>query len=157
MSIAVIALVLSSCDKKQTVAPATTAPASTQTTVTGNPHARTGTGPVIKTQYAKFDRTGGTLSCPGKNGNCQEVVVKPNNVVVLTGLIDVIDNGTQEQIRSYFAANKTALSAYMPSDDIDFVISGDEIVTDQVNVGTKNHFILFNSATDLIYVAQINL
>jgi len=158
MSIAVIALVLSSCDKKQTVAPATTVPASTQTKVTSNPHART--GPVIKTRYRQLIRTLGDIKCASTNGNClDDVIVKPTsgNKVVMQGLIDVIAGGNQEYIRVYFSNNSTVLSNYFGADDVTFVISGDETVTEEQNTGTKNYFISLTSGTDVIEVLPVSL
>ncbi len=144
-----------SCQKKNKL----TAEASSQTTETtattktNHSNART-----IPTQYRQFSRIQGSYSCSGKDGNClPDVVVKPKmtDYILLTNLITTVKGGNQQAIKQFFEVNQKALSIYMPTEEIQAVLAGQDIPTWYINNDGVSNYLLFTNKGAVMLVLPL--
>lgn len=152
---AVVSIAFASCQKTQKLNPSTETSSSTVSSSQSTMSARTGG---TNSKYRIFSRVRGSYGCSGTGGNClPDVVVKPHAAerVLFRDLFNVIASGDSQVIRNFFELNSTALSVFIPVEEINYVISGTDTVTSVVNSDGISNYIIFTNEGSTMLVLPV--
>ena len=154
---AILSIALTNCQKKNklTAEPSTTVEQTNTTTEVKHSNARG-----IPTKYRKIKRTLGDYNCYDRDGNClDDVIVKPSSAdfVLLTNLITTVKGGNQQAIKQFFEVNQKALNVYIPLEEIQAVLAGQDIPTLYVNKDGYSNYLLFSNKDTLMLALPLIL